>query len=345
MKIYFACYQPVMLIRGGPRVKIIETKKSLESLGIQVEYFNMWDNPLDVLECDLLHLFSANLGTYSLARNIKNLGVKYVVNPIYFTKHSARAVRTVCAVENLIGRFASGIWTDYGFVRAICRWAEAVLPNTQDEGDLISDGMGIPSHKIHVVHNGVSERFLHGDPELFKKEYGVENFILNVGHIGPYRKNVLTLIRVLNRIDHPAVIIGRITPGPDGEQCLQEATKNKNLIIIDGIDHESPLLASAYAACDVFALPSTFETPGRAAMEAALAGAKIVITSFGGTKEYFKSYAEYVDPYSEDSIYRGIITALNKRKNDALRNHIRENFLWGKIAQRTDEIYRMILKR
>jgi len=43
------------------------------------------------------------------------------------------------------------------------------------------------------------------------------------------------------------------------------------------------MLASAYAACDVFVLPSMFETPGIAALEAGLAGAKIVITKYGGT--------------------------------------------------------------
>ena len=37
-------------------------------------------------------------------------------------------------------------------------------------------------------------------------------------------------------------------------------------------DHDDPLLASAYAAARVFALPSWFETPGLAALEAALAG-------------------------------------------------------------------------
>ncbi len=35
------------------------------------------------------------------------------------------------------------------------------------------------------------------------------------------------------------------------------------------LDHDDPLLASAYAAARVFALPSWFETPGLAALEAA----------------------------------------------------------------------------
>ena len=122
-----------------------------------------------------------------------------------------------------------------------------------------------------------------------------------MGHIGPARKNVLGLIRALRTIDHPAVIIGKII-GKEGEQCLKEAAENKNILIIPGLENESEMLASAYAACDVFALPSLFETPGIAALEAALAGSKIVITPHGGTREYFGTMAHYVDPHSVDSI-------------------------------------------
>ena len=38
------------------------------------------------------------------------------------------------------------------------------------------------------------------------------------------------------------------------------------------LDHHDPLLASAYAAARVFALPSWFETPGLAALEAGPGG-------------------------------------------------------------------------
>jgi glycosyltransferase involved in cell wall biosynthesis len=238
-----------------------------------------------------------------------------------------------------------GFWWDYCFTRDICQWAERVLPNTIAEGNLISDGMGISQNKIEVIPNGVSERFLYGDPKLFEEKYGLKNFILNVGHIGPDRKNVLALVKALSGIDHPAVIIGRITPGGEAGTILNETKKNKNLLIIEGLDHNSPLLASAYAACDTFVLPSKFETPGRAALEAALAGAKIVITPHGGTKEYFDEMAEYVDPYSVSSIQKGIETVLNKPKSFELKEHVKSNYLWNKIAEKTFKVYKEVLNK
>ena len=341
MKVTMACYQSVSLIHGGPRVQILRTKSELEKLGVDVSLFQPWESSPQ-FHPDIFHLFSANLGTYHLARNIEPLSIPLVVSPIFFTQRSARSIRLTLALEHSLKRIRTGIWTDYGFTEQICKWSRAVLPNTADEAHLIEYGLNIPAKKISVIPNGVDPRFEFGNPALFKKKYGIDKFILNVGHIGPARKNVLGLIRALRSIDHPAVIIGKVI-GRDGEQCLKEAAKNKNILVIPGLENESEMLASAYAACDVFALPSLFETPGIAALEAALAGSKIVITPHGGTREYFGTMAHYVDPHSVDSIHAGILAALNENRNDKLRHHVKQEFLWSKVAEKTLAVYKKIL--
>jgi glycosyltransferase involved in cell wall biosynthesis len=106
-------------------------------------------------------------------------------------------------------------------------------------------------------------------------------------------------------------------------------------------DHESEMFASAYASAKVFVLPSWLETPGLASMEAALAGAQVVTTPVGGTKDYFKDFGIYVNPYSINSIITGIETALNKNKDEQkiLKDFIYNNFLWENVAQKYSEIY------
>jgi glycosyltransferase involved in cell wall biosynthesis len=345
MKIALASYQSLMLIRGGPHVVITQLKKHIEHLGVDVDYYDMWKNADELLKNSLVHLFGCNMEIYSLALNLKQRGLKYVHNPIFFTRRSERSIRLTCAIQKQINRFYSGIYTDYGLVQRICRNADLVLPNTIEEGRLINQGLKIPNEKIKVIHNGVSEEFMIGDPMLFIRQYGLRNFILNVGHIGPPRKNTLALVKALALIDHPAVIIGRITPDVESEMIISESRKNKNLLIIDGLDHHSPMLASAYAACEVFVLPSRYETPGLAALEAGLAGAKVVITPFGGTKDYFDDMAEYVNPYSEHDIRRGIMLALNKPKVAALKEHIQKYFIWPVIAQYTIDMYQQVLNQ
>ena len=341
MKITFGCYQSVSILHGGPRVQILQTKNELEKLGVEVSLFQAWES-FSPKDTQLFHLFSANMGTFHLARVINNLKVPFVTSSIFYTRHSPFVIRSVVKTDALLKKFRQGIWTDYGFTRQICEWSKTILPNTHEEASLIEKGLMIPKSKITVIPNGVEPRFEFGNPSLFKKKYGIENFILNVGHIGTERKNILQLIRALKTIDHPAVIIGRITQGNYADQCLAEAKENKNILIIDGLHNDSEMLASAYAACNVFALPSTFETPGIAALEAALAGAKIVITPHGGTRDYFNNMAEYVNPYSVESIRAGIVASLESKKSNTLQQHIKNEFLWNRVAEKTLAVYKSI---
>src|SRR4051795_3125182 len=74
-------------------------------------------------------------------------------------------------------------------------------------------------------------------------------------------------------------------------------------------EHEDPILASAYASARVFALPSWFETPGLAALEAALAGCAVVVTPFGCTREYFGDWVLYARPDRPRAIARALVRA------------------------------------
>jgi glycosyltransferase involved in cell wall biosynthesis len=332
-------YHAVSILHGGPRTQITETARNLEAQGVRVRFFDPW-TPFRPEPGDIVHLFAANIGTYHIAREIRVLGIPMVVSPITYTTHSTAFVRRALTVSRFMQRSGRGVWTDYALCADICSWAERVLPNTAAEGELIMKGYGVPSGRVRVVPNGVDERFALGDPELFRRTFGLDKFILNVGHIGHRRKNVLQLIRALGAIDHPAVIIGRIIQDPYGEACVREAAKHRHIRLIDGLGNDSAMLASAYAACDVFALPSLFETPGIAALEAGLAGAKVIITPHGGTKEYFGEMAIYVEPGDVASIRQGIEAALRAPKESKLREHIAGKFLWKHVAAKTAEIYR-----
>jgi glycosyltransferase involved in cell wall biosynthesis len=151
-------------------------------------------------------------------------------------------------------------------------------------------------------------------------------------------------VKALSKIDNPSVIIGSKINTVETRHVLSEVKKNKNIILIDELPNSSELLASAYAACKVFVLPSLFETPGIAALEAALSRANIVITPFGGTKDYFNDLVQYVNPFSVEDIRKGIETSLNKDKSNVLSDFVKANFLWDKIAERTIQVYNNIKK-
>ena len=345
MKIVLASYHTVNVKHGGPRTQILQTKRHLEEFGHKVSLHETWGKDLTYDEADLYHLFASNFAVYDLARYLKDLGQTFVTSPIFFTRRSPSVIRWTLQAERIARKLAPGLWSDYGFTRDICNWSAAVLPNTKAEMSLLVDGMDVSCKNLHLIPNGVEEKFMQGKPDLFVNKYGISDFILNVGHIGVERKNTLSLVRALATIDHPAVIIGKISDTQEGKQCILEAEKNKNLLIIDGLDHHSDLLLSAYAAAKVFALPARYETPGIAALEAALSGAQIVITPHGGTKDYFEDMAHYVNPYSVEDIKAGLEIALNTPRDNTLKTHVGSNFLWKNICTKIVDVYRTVLNQ
>ena len=344
MNVIMIAQQSIALVAGGPYIQVRQTARHLEEHGVSVRFFNPWEG-LRRDEVDLAHVFGANIMTYDIAARLDSLGIPFVVSSIFFTTHPPSFVRMARNLEMTARRVYSGIWTDYGLSSAVCGMARMVLPNSLAEAEQVEKGLGIAAEKIRVVPNGVEERFASADPSLFIETYGVRDFVLNVGHIGSPRKNVLNLIRALKSVDRPAVIIGRIHRNAYAEACLREAEKNPRITIIDGLPNDSPMLASAYAACSAFALPSLYETPGIAALEAALAGARIVITKYGGTVDYFEDLATYVEPTDVGSIARGINTALAAPAPPALRDRMRTEFLWPRVSEKTVAVYREAMMR
>lgn len=343
MKIFLASYQTLMINRGGPTYKILCLKDELEKLGVDVRLFDMWDYDMKFTDDDLIHIFNSNIHTYPLAVNLKLYGAKYVVNPIFFSNHSAQKIHLYRMLEAPFRKIFKRTYSDYFFTKYICDNAEMVLPNTSDEGNLLCGALGVKKEKVEVIYNGVEERFAHAEPSLFEKEYGLKGFILYVGHLGPFRKNGLNIIKALQKINHPSVIIADILNNEEGATCREEIKKSKNITHIDWLKHDDPMFASAYAACHTFILPTRYETPGRAALEAGLAGANVVITPYGGTREYFEQFAEYAEPSSIDSIIKAIKKSLDKSQNDKLKEHILNKFIWDKIAKKTLCMYQKVL--
>ncbi|MEA2103242.1 MAG: glycosyltransferase [Candidatus Cloacimonadota bacterium] len=345
MKIIIASYQSIMLNPGGPSYKTLQMKEGLLQAGIDAELFDMWNKNLKFGKNDLVHLFNASISTYALAKNLSLNGTRYVVNPIFFSNHSAKTLRNYQRFEKPFRNIFKRSISDYKLTKSICNGAEMVLPNTKEEGDLLVNGLGIEKNKIRVIHNGVEKRFANANPKLFVEKYGLNDFILYVGHLGPVRKNGLNIIKALRQIDHPVVIIANVLKNDEGQKCLENIAESKNITHINWLDHDDPLFASAYAACKTFILPTRYETPGRAALEAGLAGANIVITPFGGTKEYFGNMVDYPDPHSIESIKNTIKNSLNKPKSNKLKNHIIKNFIWEIIVQKTIKIYKEIIDK
>jgi len=342
MKLLMIAPLSIGVVHGGVRMQSVKTAEQLEKLGVDVHYYNPWEKT-DPSDYDIVHIFLAGNETLAIAQRLRDLDCKLAISPVFYTRRSAGVIRQSMKIESIAGKLVRGIFSDYSIKASVCKTADLVLPNTQSEADLIRDGFSISDERISVIPNGVDSGFADATPDLFMSTYDVKNFTLFVGDASARRKNVLSLLQQHTASDRPLVIIGKFDQGNYSRQCLNIINGRENVHNLGPLDHNNPMLASAYAAADVFTLPSQFETPGIAALEAALTGCKIAITNVGGTREIFGNDAEYIDPQNSKTIMQAIRRAHDKPKDEELKNRILENYTWKVTGAQTLNAYRRII--
>ncbi|MDB5353407.1 MAG: mshA 5 [Planctomycetota bacterium] len=326
--------------QGGGENQLVQTSKSLDAMGIPVRPFSPWTDRLE--EARLIHLFGMSREGLELARLARSRGVPVVLSPICWFEPRAMA-----ALAPSRGRaaLALGAWAARrvlpglpGWRRELLALSDAILPNSEAEAWQLARLFGADRAKIHVVPNGVDPRFATADAGAFRAIRGDRDFVLYVGRIEP-RKNVLGLIRGAKLAGLPLVIIGAVVPGHEGygEACRREGRGVATFV--ERLDHEDSVLASAMAAARVFALPSWFETPGLAALEAAMAGSAVVITPYGCTREYFGDRVIYARPGDDRAIARSLARAWDDGPDPGLAGHVAANFTWSAVATATGEAY------
>lgn len=359
MKVLFVTCQYSFQVYGGVEVQMLGLREQLKQHGVKVKLFEMFNDK--IADYDLVHIWRPlgnPLDACILANMAKKAGVKVVVSPIYwkpwkpvlsFEGHKIH-LKLGSLIKNLISSFVQKSGTDLGFASIykfhtnVLRNADLLLPNSWNEGRLLMDSFKVDSERIFPVPIGVEEKFANAKPDNFVSKYGVRDFLLFVGRIEP-RKNVLSLIKAFRRanLGTQLVIIGHTSDERYLKECLRVAKGDMNIIFCGFIPHDSDLLSSAYAAAKVLVLPSWYETPGIVALEAGLAEANVAITRIGGTMEYFKDLAVYIDPTNTSSIVNALVESWHHERASKLKDHILKNYTMQQVAVKTVEAYKKVL--
>ena len=328
---------------GGGENQLIQSGRHVEELGVPVRLFCAW---MDRLECArLLHLFGMSREGLELARVARARGIPVVLSPICWYEPRAMAAlepEPMRKVASLAGWGLRSVLPGTPSWRLkLLKMADAVLPNSRCEANQLMRLFGVRPERIRVVPNGVLPAFCRAQPDEFQRRFGSFPFVLSVGRIEP-RKNTLGLIEAARRLELPMVVAGEAPAGFDRYEAVCRRAAGDRTIWLGRVAHDDPLLASAYAAARVFALPSWFETPGLAALEAALSGCAVVITPYGATREYFGEYVAYARPGRAGEIERALETCWETGAHPGLASWVESRYLWPRVGRMIAEVYEAV---
>ncbi len=319
---------------AGDTVQLLKTKEYLQKLEVEVVVSS--DYEVDLRDYDLVHLF--NLfpveATYQFYRNAVRQDKKVVLSPIFWDPTD---------FYKACGEFTSfqKWWQQtQGMRREIITGSSMLFPGSYIELLLLEE-MFVHLPPSVIVPNGVENFFAKGGPDYFRNKYQYDHktFVLSVGRITP-QKNQLSLIKALQKLEFPLLIVGPVNDGNYYLKCRKVADPRK-VRFLDTVNQT--MLSSIYAAANVHALVSYYDLPGLVSLEAAAAGCQIVSTECGAAREYFGNLAFYCNPKEPESISAAVVKAWRATPNNRLKNHVLTNYNWEKIASIIKNAYQELL--
>jgi glycosyltransferase involved in cell wall biosynthesis len=332
--------------RGGELVHLENMSDCLSRKGVKI---GMGDRLPDKLsDYDIIHYFNLEACEESEFKELK--GIPKALTPIFPCGNSLFLfadlyeewprpggleladrlryfLRRVTGLQaGRITRACSGLHYDHVVCharkQAIINKFDLFTPSSYEEMWMIRSFFCIDKPAFEVVRNDVDLKTLDVVSDYAERNLPDEKFVMCSGGIGR-RKNQYMLAKAMLDMDTPLVFAGGDEEKAYFDSVKRLAARKKNVFFLDHLSRED--LYSVYKAAHVHALPSFFETPGRANLEAVAHECVNVASTIGGLKEYLGDYSLYCNPYSADHIREQIEAALTKPPNREGAAFVRKN--------------------
>jgi glycosyltransferase involved in cell wall biosynthesis len=336
MRVGILSYPMLFQRDGGLQIQVRETIAALNSFGadpshpLQAQLVDPNRERLDAF--DLIHVFSAINGNFRLVEAASEMGVPVVWSPLLpplWTRASGfgarMADRLTCCLT------AWNVQTSYAQTKRALQLAKLVIALGDAEREAITSGFLVDPAKIRVFPNGISRHFFTSQPELFCHHTGITGpFVLMVGSINPY-KNQLGLVQALADMKLPVVLIGRVAR--QDQAYLDTVLRSPWVRWLGALNHDDPLLASAYRAASVLALPSHGEVFPLAVLESLAAGTPVVMTDENALDLQHSAFALRTARWHDAATQRTAIRDFIDRppEREAVRALV-EHYTWQRVA-------------
>jgi glycogen synthase len=228
--------------------------------------------------------------------------------------------------------------------------------------------LGFPREKIQVSYNGVDPQKY--DPatvsadqiKCVREKYGIkddEHMILFLGRLVGVKgvdKLIMSLPHILTKMPKVKLVIVGVGELQEYLTNLTRTMRLENYVkfCFDFIPEEERIIH--YAACDLAVFPSYYEPFGIVALEAMSMEKAVVVGAAGvsGMREIViccgdEQCGYHIDPNNPTDIAWGVMSALENPEHRIWlgkngRKRVLAEFTWGRIAEKTIELYEKIVK-
>jgi glycosyltransferase involved in cell wall biosynthesis len=242
------------------------------------------------------------------------------------------------------------------FAKSALLAADMIICHTKNEKELLSE-FPIPEEKVRIIPAGIDFKRFESipSPSYFRDHFGLTGrIVLYAGRLAS-NKGLSHLIKaapeVLSEFPNTTfVLVGE----DEGERKALEAQAQglgiSKDIVFCGYIGDDRLFKSAFAACNVFVLPSEYEAFGLVLLEAMACEKPCVATNVGGVPDVVEGnktgiLVEYGNP---QQLAQAIISLLGDESKSrsmgrAGRERVRERFTWPKVVDQLEDVYRSLI--
>ncbi len=337
MKILFDSYSTVTQNEyGGVSVRMKKTAKHLQQL-VKLKFFDKWNDK--ITDYDILHTFKVSFDNYSAVCHAKSKGVKVVVSSVIDPTYNMK-LRLNKLAANFLLQHNSVAMTKKTF-----DMADAIMCQTEKERKFVEKVYSIDKTKLFVVPSAIDGKREDASADYFRKKTGIEGkFVLQVGRFDP-NKNQMSTIKAVNETDMQLVLIGGADKQYADYYDKCKVIAGNNVHFLGWVDHNDPLLASAYDAAHTFIIPSHKEIFGNTLFESGIYGCNVVATkalpiSSWGMEECCLT----VNPKSIDDIRAKLEESLNRERTGEFAKIVERDFSWDGVIKQYMDIYNYVLK-
>jgi len=281
LSVLLTTYPEAFLHKGGGEYELLETALNLRKLGFIADAYSPYSNSLDNY-ANIIH-FSINPSGLPLLQAVKAAGKRVVLWPNFWTTEPNH--------------------NSYPYISSFLNLSDLVVFKSNIEKINFEKIEPLDNIETIIVPTSVDKIFTDiTPPSLFRESFGIDKYLVWVGIIEP-KKNQLTAIQALSSLDVPIVFIGNYRDKSYYEACKNAASSK--CLFLGPMEHKSDLLRAAIRESALYIEPS-LEPAGKSILEAAICGARLLVSDNPWEHEHLGKFAIYVDPTDQESLRQGV---------------------------------------